>query len=195
MQPLPPRRRARLLVIITVVALIPVGIGFGISLAAGGGTGRVATTPAGKTGAAAGSPATNGTSTGAPSGLTHPPAATLASGTTTKVKALLGSYCWQRPGRPGSGETIGQCVDVGANPSPGEPVLHLARGAQVTLSFATKAVPTSVGIAPGHQPATPLHVGTPIRFSVNKTGSYPVILHTTWGAGDQASYRLRFDVR
>lgn len=163
-----PRRRLRWLAVITVAALLPLGIGWGVGELVGGGPGRA--------------------STAAPPALPpRPPTATLATRGAATVTALLGSYCWSSGGRGG-------CADAVTDTPAHEPVLHVARGAPVTVAFATRDSPSAVSVGPTSGPSHPLVPGNPTRFSFTVSpGSYAIVIDATWAARrrGQASYLVR----
>lgn len=177
-QPYGPRRRAWLLVAITVVALAPLGIGFGLGQVAGGGH-----------------PASGGhratTTVAVPALPGHPPVATVGSGG-AQVKAVLGSYCWSSGGATA-------CRDAATDTPRDEPVLRVSRGAAVTVAFAVGASPTAVSVGPaqGAGASHSLVPGNPTRLRFTAApGSYPVVIATTWPGRlrRQASYLVRVEV-
>lgn len=171
-RPYGPRRRAWLLVAVTVVALAPLGIGFGVGHLVGGGTGAT----------------TTGT-TASPPLPDRPPAATVASGS-HRVKAVVGAYCWSKG-------SSGVCTDAPTDAPRAEPVLRVARGGEVSVAFVTGAIPTAVSVGPADGPSHPLVPGNPTRFAFTAApGSYPVVIATTWAGRlrRQASYLVRVEV-
>ncbi|HZD66862.1 MAG TPA: hypothetical protein VE152_12250 [Acidimicrobiales bacterium] len=133
-QPLPPRRRYWLLVVVTLVALVPAAIGFGVSQLTGGHP-----TPA--------RPAS-------------PPKVTLAA-TSGQATAVLVSWCWSRrgpcrpatsPARPSppvlgvpSGATVGIQFAIAAQPS-SVTIAPAGGGPPRRLPIAN---PTSFKVTPG----------------------------------------------
>ncbi|MGH9064475.1 MAG: hypothetical protein ACRDZQ_00520 [Acidimicrobiales bacterium] len=168
--PATPRRRAWMLVLVTVVALVPAAIGFGISQLAGGG--RAAAAPA----------------RGAhKAGPVAPPRATV-SAQGVQVALGAGAYTWTS----GSRHAVADAAATGPRVA-GEPVLRVARGGQVTVRFDTSATPQSVTVGPDRPGAAgqPLPPANPLQFSLARpAGTYAVVVEARWPAGS-ASYFFR----
>lgn len=153
-----------MLVLITVVAMVPLGVGIGVAQLVGKGSGP---------------------------GATSAPPVVSVSGTGPAVSVPPGSLDWSIGKRQ---EHLSRPTGPGAQAR--EPLVKVAPGATLALTWSTRAVPVSVSLALDAPRSAPqlLTPQDPMRLRLRRpAGTYAVVVTTTWAQG-QASYYFRVEV-
>lgn len=174
-----PRRRAGMLALITLVALVPIGVGVGVSQLAG----HPARPGSPKLPASPGS-----------SNFPRLPSATIG-GALGSVTIFPGGFTWDPGGRHVDADHVAGPAVVAS-----EPVIRVLAGDRLQLSFSVGASgagslsSASLALDQPGAPSHPLSLHRPIYLPVDeRRGIYPMVVHTTWGAG-QAAYYLRVNI-
>jgi hypothetical protein len=157
-----------MLVLITVVALAPVGIGFGVS--------RVAVNTGGR---------------GTQMVLRRPPAATVEAGATS-LPARLASYCWKygsrRTCRHLASPTSGTTADLAVRPGQEVRVSFATSGGPRSVQLKLAG-----GVAPPPA-ASRVSQGNPATFTVSGSAGRRVAVITTMWAQGQVDYAVSLKV-